>query len=72
MGEGQAPTGGSLWLHRVRIDAPVLSRGGRGMDKTEVGRTVLREAEAVNIPRRGGHGSCHEQLPLEGLLELVW
>ena len=26
----------------------------------------------LNIPRRSGHGSCCEQWPLEGLLEVVW
>jgi dihydrofolate reductase len=26
----------------------------------------------MNIPRRGGHGSCCEQWPREGLLEVVW
>ena len=26
----------------------------------------------LNIPRRGGHGSCHEQPARDGLLELVW
>ena len=27
---------------------------------------------SMNIPRRGGHGSCHEQSGVEGLLEVVW
>jgi hypothetical protein len=36
------------------------------------GALVAPNVRPVNIPRRGGHGSCCEQVSLVGLLELVW